>query len=458
MDVGIRKARRARVRVPVMVESEVPPMKPVAGGEEEVELEESVACLARGELESVEFLAAMENVWNLVSYWMFGRIEVLRECGIVPVLCGIAFAESADVGDYYRSQSLKVMSVVIGDHIGVFDGVVMSLGVLPKLAVSLKVKESNVVLNALKVVSVLLRSESMGVAVLDSVCPSCLLHLLTVHYLTPSIYKQIETIVYLFASMYNVDRFVDDMVAIVRFTLEKMPIDKTLSTMHALSFLAQSPVYAVAIQKSEVIMSAVAKVFETENVDYISVAAWVVSGVADNSDHSFENLDFSPLFLCLAAPDQAEAQYSAAHAISSMVSDPGTATRLVETGLVSHLLVAHQVDNTFDVACQIFEILQKITISAPESVLRVVIAQGGFGILLDSLCYDDANMLIGSLRALNVLARLNIVFDDCDIIAEETARLSHPVFEELLSHPNSTVCEIAAQLRQSLMERYALPL
>ena len=196
MDVGIRKARRARVRVPVMVESEVPPMKPVAGGEEEVELEESLGCLARGELESVVFLAAMECVWNLVSYWMFGRIELLRECGIVPVLCGIAFAESLDVGDYYRSQSLKVMSVVIGDHIGVFDDVVMSLGVLPKLAGSLKVKESNVVLNALKVVSVLLRSESMGVAVLDSVCPSCLLHLLTVHYLTPSIYKPIINCLY----------------------------------------------------------------------------------------------------------------------------------------------------------------------------------------------------------------------------------------------------------------------
>ena len=456
MDVGTGRARRVRVRVPVREESEVPPMKPVAGGEEEVELEESLGCLARGELESVEFLAAMESVWNLVSYWMFQRIELLRECGIIPVLCGIAFAESEDVGDYYRSQSLKVMSVVLGDHVGAFDDVVMSLGVLPKLAVSLKVKESNVVLNALKVVSVLLRSESVGVAVLENVGPSRLLHLLAVHYLTPSIYKQIETIVYLFASMYNVDRFVDDMVAIVSFTLEKMPIDKALSAMHALSFLAQSPVYAVAIQKSDVIMSAVSKVFETDNVDYIGVAAWIVSGIADNSDHPFENLDFSPLFLCLTAPDQVEAQYAAAHAISSMASDPGTATRLVEIGLVAHLLVAHQVDNTFDVACQIFEILQKIALSASDSVRRVVIAQGGFGILLDSLCYDDSNMLIGSLQALNVLARLNVVIDDHDIIADEIAKLSHPAFDELLSHPNSTVCELTAQLRQSLMEHHAL--
>ena len=454
MNVGFKSGRRSRhspVHRSLDLKAERKIDKPLADDEVEGDVVAALGCLATGDYESMEFLNAIEEMTNLVSCFSFRGANFVVEHRILDIISGIAFSE---MGEYYRNRALKIISVVLGDFLGQFDDTVREF--LPKLALALQASESKVVSQALKVMSVIVRSESIGRVILEEVPPSLLLNVLSVHYLNKSVYKQIQIIVYILASNYNVDRFVEEFVSILAFTFEKMPVEKAQWAMYTLSFLAQSREYAQMIQRSHVIMSVVLHSFEGQNVDHISVASWIIAGLAENGE-VIGGINYTQLFLCMSVPDNIEAQYSTVHAVSVLVGDQSIACECVDMDVVTHFLSVYQV-GCYEVCCEIFEALQKIIHAISGRRLETFVVQGGFEILLESLAYDDMDIVTGSLKALSVLASLHVQTETgSDIIEAEIAeKLPLSRLEELLSHEVSCVAEMAATFQQTLKETHGI--
>jgi hypothetical protein len=393
------------------------------------------------------FLVALESVNKMTSQYKFSP-ELFRDSNVLEILLGIGFCDGPDYDWFFKARALKVIANLLNQQIEIYAEVLFEADILAQIAPYLLNSDDKVILNALKCVAALLGYGNSCQICLDRLTMKPFLHILTLHYLKSSIYRQLLLIVHAFSAC-ELGPHITDFLLVCAFCLDKMPPEKTFWILWTLEQLVSQET-ADAILNCEPIMNFLIDCSTGPTSGLIPPSLACISSLSCYCQQGIPGFDYEKLLPLTCDPrsdgSPDEVGFSALNAIANIVTSPVMCERLLELNLVSYLKIARRV-GAFENFQEIAVGLSNAVLSASAEGLNVIMEQGGMELLVAALEIDNREIQLYVLRGMERLINAYAADEEaCEAVRQDFSQIDMEILDALLHEEDNELFELSTML------------